>query len=513
MLRVCKRPGLTHETVGPSANLLYGAGMLGPVVIFYYAGEAPSRFARVFLSGVEVGTIGAYSHSPGNPDRYFSIEFVPFQQGGVYFLHNKYVAYTLTVDGVLKEVPRNLTSLTLSCTKVNNSAVITTASTASLTIYSTVTGAGIPAGAFIESIDSATQFTISTLATASATSNLNFALAGPGDTPYIAPSGTFLVDGIVDLNSSTYLFTRFARVQGSDLDTPYAWNPLNFIFAYANQDQPVAIAKQLSYIIAFKSESTEFFRDAGLSPGSPLERLEGMRIDVGCYAGRTVQSIDGDVLWASYTESGLKSVWMLRALKPQEIATPAVRRILEAMAPKYAISFSVSGHSFYILTDPAAGISLAYDITAGLWSYWNALGSTYFPFCAATHHLGETLLQHESLNRIYTVERTLGTDDAAAFTMEIIPPQFDAGMRVVKYLNRMYVIADQVTSGSLELRVNDFDQKADKWTQWRTFDLSHPRPAIYNCASFSKRFFHFRYTGTQPLRLSAVELDLMVGTV
>lgn len=510
-LRVAKRPGLAlrHTLAG------YGAGMLGNTSIFYVAVEG-GYSGRFYYDSTLVGTVAPYAEVTAPPSRWFSLHTVSFGIGGsVTFFHNGYSAFTYN-GAVIKSVPMSGTALALTCGITNTLAAATTADTSGLTVYSGVTGAGIPPDTFVESIDFPTGFTMSAPATATnVAAALTFSLAGPG----MQPANVVLTGGAADLNGSTYIYTTASQIQGSDSFTPYAWNPLNFIFAYANQDTPVAIAKQLSYIIALKSESTEFFRDVGVSPGSPLERLEGMRLDVGCWRARTVQSIDGTVLWASYTESGLKSVYMLQALKAQEIASPAVRRVLESMSPTYAISLSIAGHGFYILTDPAAGISLVYDITSKFWSYWNALGLTYFPFVAASvvpSSIGsgvETLLQHESNGKIYLLDETSFTDDSNPITMEIFPPQYDAGMRVSKYLNRMYIIADQTSAGTLEVRTNDHDQASGEWTAWRSFDLMHPRPAIYNCGTFSKRWFHFRHSSATRCRLQMVELDLLPGTI
>ena len=49
---------------------------------------------------------------------------------------------------------------------------------------------------------------------------------------------------------------------------------------------------------------------------------------------------------------------------------------------------------------------------------------------------------------------------------------------VAKYVERMYVNADQEVGSILKLRVNDEDQAADEWTDYREFDLGHPRPAL-----------------------------------
>ena len=104
-------------------------------------------------------------------------------------------------------------------------------------------------------------------------------------------------------------------------------------------------------------------------------------------------------------------------------------------------------------------------------------------------------------------------DVAEPIVMDIYPPLFDANMRQSKYLERMYVNADQEVGSTLLLRVNDEDQATDEWTDYREFDLGHPRPAIYDCGSFTKRNFHFRHESATACRLTSVELDLLPGTL
>jgi hypothetical protein len=406
------------------------------------------------------------------------------------------------------------------------SPIVTTASTALLTEYSVVTGTGIPANTQIDSINSATQFTMSANATATnAAASLSFTLGGPPSRvgvygpPGISDELTYftLVGGVAELNKSVYLFTYRSEVAGSDIDEPHSWNPLNSLYAYAERDFPICISKQMSYIIAFKSTTTEFFRDAGNSPGSPLERVEGLRLDIGCYERRSVQEVDGLVLWASSTQSGKRSVWSLVQARPAEIATPAVSRVLETYAPYLGFSFSISGHTFYALNaEDATGarLSLVYDITSKFWSYWSALGETYLPFVAAVPGTsGGVTFQHESDGSLYTMEPGLVMDNGSPFDMDIFPPEFDANIRLTKYLSKMYVIADQQEGSVLRLRVNDDNQNVAGWTNWRVFDLSEQRPRLDDCGSFYKRAFHFRHSSPTPCRLIAVELDLQLGTL
>lgn len=510
VLRIVKRPGLTlkYDLAG------YGAGMFGNYSLFYTAGEAVDT-GTLYYDGTSAVVVDTYSITePRN--RFFSFATAPTGlDTEVLFLHNTFQCYTW--DGTtLKTLPFADQAVgPLTCGITDTSTAATTADTSLFTEYSSVSGTGITAGTYVQSIESATAFTLSAPATATnASAALSFITAGPPFKDIVSLNDIKqIVDGVAVLNKSVYLFSVQSKVAGADPDDPYAWQPLNFLFAYVEQDAPVAFARQLTNVIAMKFTSTEFFRDVGASPGSPLERLEGQQLDVGCYNGRTVQTIDGTLLWVSNTESGLRSVYAMERLRAVEIATPAVKRALENLEPSYAISFSLEGHSFYVVTDPVAGVSLVYDLASKLWYYWNALGETHFPFIAATYVDGETRLQHETNGNIYVFDSNAVDDAGTPITMDIFPPQFDGNTRLTKHIPRMHLVADQEVGSTLLVRVNDYDQQEGKWTNWRAFDLSQKRPTLTNCGSFDRRFYHFRHQARTPCRLIAVELELLVGTL
>lgn len=515
VLRVVKRPGLTllYTLDG------YGAGMFENYSFFYTAVEGGWQ-GDVYEDEAAAVTIGSYTASTATPPTrffYFNRVQVGLDDTTVLF-HDKYSIWTYNSTDGLETLPFQGAStvgpdsynLVLGSTEITK----VTPSTAGLLKYSEISGTGIAAGTLIESIDSTTVLTMSLPATAGGgVSALTFTLSGPPD--QTAGSRPQLAAGVEDLNTSSYLLTYYSGVVGSDPLDPRAWDPLNLIYAYAEANNAVRIAKHLSYIVVFKTTSTEFFRDVGVTPGSPLERLEGLKLVVGCWEARTVCEIDGILLWCSYTESGLKSVHMMANLKTEEIASPAIRRVLESLDPKYAISFSISGHSFYVLTDPTAGVSLVFDTTSKIWAYWNALGETYFPFVATSLVFGDggIRLQHESNGKIYLLDPDVVLDDGDPIVMDIYTPLFDANMRLSKYVERMYINADQEPGSILKLRVNDDDQAADEWSDYREFDLSHSRPALYDCGSFTKRNFHFRHESETACRLVSVELDLLPGTL
>ncbi len=528
VLRVVKRPGLSVALELPGAYGGLGAlssNSVGNLTIWQVPIEG-GRKHDLYREGLFVGTLFAGATGVAGPTYYHLEEVSTGAESTTIVINGRYVVWTYDPTNGLDQLYFRATSYpNITCATTLGSPTVTTISTELLTPYTVVTGAGIPASTQIDSIDSATQFTLSTNATATAAAaSLSFSLGGPPSRqdvfgpPTINGGLTYqtLVGGVADLNKSTYLLTYRAELAGSDIDAPRSWNPLNSIFAYAEQDQAVCLAKQMSYLIAFKSTTTEFFRDVGLSPGSPLERLEGLRLDVGCYASPTVSFVDGLVIWASQTETAKRSVWQIEQARAQEIASPAIARILETYLPYVAFSFSTAGHTFYVLNaanDAGAKISLVYDLTAKYWSYWTALGETYFPFVAATTSTFGPRLQHDSNGKVYYMEPTLVADNDTAFDMDIYPPQFDANMRTSKFVARMYVIADQAVGSILQVRSTEQDQADGSWSNWREFDLSKPKPDLYDCGSFTKRFYHFRHSSATRCRLTAVEMDVLPGTL
>ena len=521
VIRIVKRPGLGVGTTILEGISILGLGMFQNYTIFRSPVEG-GKSARLYNSTTFIGVVKAV------PDGGFIGNF-SFEEASsgveatTLVFHDTSTVHTYNATDGLKRLPlRGETYGPITCGITNTLEEVTTADTSVLTEYSGVTGTGIQADTVIVSIDSATQFTMSLPATATnASAALSFTLGGPPSRESTQgvktwggslPTYPSLAWGVSELNKRTYLFTYRSEVVGSDIDEPRAWNPLNSIYAYADQDPPIAIAKQLSYVIAFKARTTEFFRDAGGTP-APLERLENLRLDVGCYAGPTVQEINGTLLWVSDTASRIRSVWTLAGMKPTEVAWPSIKRILSRYTPTRAISFSLDGHVFYAVTATLDDetITLVYDLTSEFWSYWSALGETYMPFSGAYSQASQVTFQHESNGKTYIMSNDYRADAGVSFDMDVYPPEFDGGLRVTKHLSKMHIVADQEESSTLQVRVSDDNRLASTWSNFRTIDLSSPRPTLDQCGSFYKRAFHFRHSSQTACRLEAVELELLPG--
>jgi len=338
-----------------------------------------------------------------------------------------------------------------------------------------------------------------------------------------------MVYGLVQLDGALYVMDYLGYIYESDQNDPTTWNLLNVIQANNNSDLAVCLAKQLSYILAFKQGSVEVFYDAGNTVGSSLARIPEAEIAYGCLFGQTVQSIDNLVLYVTSNQSASSQVILIENLAPKVISTPGVERLLDNIAISATLATSLSGlqawtfkhggHRFYGLTCAFLNITLVYDIDQKLWYLWSDLNGNYWPYTGLAYKpqsagvSGMLLIQHESNGNIYQLDGsyTFPTDYGNVFAVDIFTPNFDAGTARAKQLNMLYVQADQQSGSVLQASYSDDDYQT--FSDPRDIDLSVERPSLNNEGSFYKRAYHFHHQLPTPLRIKSVDLQLDVGTL
>lgn len=324
------------------------------------------------------------------------------------------------------------------------------------------------------------------------------------------------VPGIGYLDGTTYVMTPTAEIRGSDLDDPTAWDPLNTITAQIEPDAGVAVAKQLVYIIAIKQWTTEVFYDAQSPTGSPLGTVQGAKVPFGCVNGESVQSIDDVLIWVSRTRSAQAQVVQLAGLKAELVSTPAIERLVDhtSFTTMYSWLYKNEGHTFYIFTNTAANITLAYDMRERKWAQWTDSSGNYFPMCAASYDSQQRrLFQHISNGKIYYADSTYYSDAGAKIPVRILTPNIDFGLDLTKQLKRMFILADVQAGSILRMRFNDQDYTASTWSPWWDFDLSYTRPMATDLGSFTRRAFEFYHEANTPLRIRDIGLQLDLGTL
>tara|TARA_R110000868_G_scaffold78757_3_gene224364 strand:- start:858 stop:2150 length:1293 start_codon:yes stop_codon:yes gene_type:complete len=336
-------------------------------------------------------------------------------------------------------------------------------------------------------------------------------LISDGDFPAAFVKGWCYLDGTL------YVATAAATVQGSDINDPTAWDPLNYLTAQIEPDQGVALAKQLVYAVIFKQWSTEIFYDAGNSTGSPLGAVQGAKVNYGCVTADSVQELDGILFWVCTNKSASTQVIKMEGLKVEIVSNDPVERLLDdaGFATTYSFVVKDNGHRFYVLTCVVTNITLAYDLDQKMWSQWTDVDGNYFPFVSSTYD-SSTLghyLQHATNGYIYTYSVSNTTDAGAVITVDIVTPNFDGGVYRRKQLNMIKFEVDRAAGSVLQVRHNDNDYGTKDWTNFRQVDLGNPQPMLGQEGTFVRRAYHLRHQSQTALRIKALELQIDLGTL
>jgi hypothetical protein len=214
------------------------------------------------------------------------------------------------------------------------------------------------------------------LATTYATNTANrYAVFQITDVDY--PSNT--TRGCAFLDGRFFVMNPAGEIYQSALENAASWSALEFIGTQIEPDKGVYLAKYNNYICAFKQYSTEFFYDAANPTGSILSPVQNAAFKIGCASDDSVKEMAGTVVWMGQTKDGFgRGIFRLNGTGPEKISTPQIDKILNAdsLATVYSWSANVGSHLLYGLTLVTTGVTLVYDFTTSLWSFFTYLVSS-----------------------------------------------------------------------------------------------------------------------------------------
>lgn len=344
------------------------------------------------------------------------------------------------------------------------------------------------------------------------------------------------VVGLAYLDDTLYIMTPNGDIRGSGIADPTTWNPLNTIAARDEGDFGVGIAKHMSYIVALKQWSIQFFYDAGNASGSPLSRLPGSKLSFGCMHGATVRDIDGELFFVANSRVTSPFVVKLINLRPQVISNEAVNRLLFLGAPTNtggpdaqwrSFVLMVAGHKFYVLTSIRADFTLAYDVQYNVWYRWTSpTGGAWTPVDSAFDPAPggnlppDIIVQDSVTERLHICNvaeasynsqnsRIVG-DNGAVFPVDIYTQNYDMGTIRNKQLSGMFFVADQLPT-SVSLRFSDDDRQT--WSSFRDINFDVTIPNLTDAGTFRKRAWNLRHFAPEAFRIKSSDLQMDIGAL
>jgi hypothetical protein len=211
-----------------------------------------------------------------------------------------------------------------------------------------------------------------------------------------------------------YLFLAKANtgdIYNSDLNTPSAWTAGNFISSEMYPDDVQALVRISNYILAVGTTGSEYFYDAGNSPGTPLARVEGATLPFGTRFPNSIAVGADTVMMLSSSAEGESSFRFIEGLKHKEIPNQfltsymsggvistsdipsAIRGYFfrQSGALHYAVSFAGTTGSTTVNTYPTFAYSFSFDT----WVSFTINSGEPFPVmfsCPAVTNINATLI-------------------------------------------------------------------------------------------------------------------------
>lgn len=353
------------------------------------------------------------------------------------------------------------------------------------------------------------------------------------------PSST--LNGSAYLNGYLYVLDVNGSVWGSKNQNDFsAWSSTNVINAWGTVGKPFAIRKYLNEVLVFKTYAIEVFYDAGNNGiGSPLLPVQQINIKWGCTTPKTIVTIDDDIFWVGTSSSGLNSVIRMNQFNPVPISTPQINRLLSIngaasnndLFQVAAFSCTMGGNKFYCLSyiqalnNVVSTVMLAYNLGSGEWSVFNtplipsnAAGFFHhYPVASANDPFADQTNVLFSTGNVYLIDDSVNVDSSSStvhlpVSMRLRTDNFEAGTSLRKMVSGLRIKADQKSASALRIRWSDDDYQT--WSAWRGIDLSKPVPMLPGLqGTFSKRAYEIEYSGSDPIRLSRLELLIALGDI
>lgn len=185
------------------------------------------------------------------------------------------------------------------------------------------------------------------------------------------PSG-WLGSKSVDSYKNMFVFSEpdTKKFYVSDFNDATNINALDFIEKDTTTDNIMIMKSFNGLLWAFGETSIQLYQYYADGSNTPIIESGGGTFEVGCSAMRSIQIINGTIIWAGSDKNGRPLIWASNGNSPQKISNLSVEMFIQSQDNiKDATSFvyQQNGHYFYCLNFKDANTTLCYDLTTRMW--------------------------------------------------------------------------------------------------------------------------------------------------
>lgn len=303
------------------------------------------------------------------------------------------------------------------------------------------------------------------------------------------------------------------KVWASDLNSVTAWTATSFGSANSYPDKGIGCIRHRQFVIAFGSESMEFFYNAGLTP-FPLAKSASMTQRVGCVGASAIAQIGDTTFWCGSSPQGGLSIFQYdQGLS--RLSTPEIDGILilAGAANITLTTIRFYGRSFVVVK--ASTTALVYCIEEKQWSEWTSstapwykivgvsLGGTMVNYCISNTLTGGIVYSMNPASLVYA-------DAGASYTALMQLDSQDLGTGNIKFWETLRIIGDvQSTTSNIELSYSDDDYNTT--TVWGNLDLSTNLPIARQLGASQRRAWILNHSDNTAMRIRLLEGTASIG--
>ena len=437
--------------------------------------------------------------------------------------------YTGKTTLYLVKRPGFASSLTPSAGNIGNDVMIWTGNASKIisafgatnsTVYDSTTSLGAITGKATGLSETFVGSNLATVVTPSTDNTAWYYDTGVGvmtkiaDADFPGNAGKTLAGTFAHMDGYPFIMDTTGAVHNGDLNSITAWTAGASISANSYPDIGVGCIRNRDKIMAFGTESVQFFHNVGYSSGSPLQRIEPMTLKVGCVAAAAVTFISDTVFWAGSSPQGGLAIYKY-SNNLERVSTPEIDALL-ILAGTGNISLSATkfyGRSFVIIT--ASTVIFVYCVEENSWHEWNSsvpLWTRCAGVSAGSTQVTYAVSKSSTSGKVFTINPASLTfqDNGEAYTATVQTSLVGEGNRRT-FWEEVEVIGDRQTSASdLTIAVSDDDYQNS--TVLGTVDLSAARPRLTRCGSAYRRSWILSHSANTAMRIESLAGRKTVGS-
>ena len=296
---------------------------------------------------------------------------------------------------------------------------VTAVTYGSLSIGTTIIGAGIPTNTIITALGTGTGGTGTYILSGSSLTVGSETIYAEQFSIMPTTDGAFTGGVVVDVNDNYFIYNRPNSQQFavSGLLSPIT-QALSFGSKFTSPDNLVSLIASNGQLYLLGEKSSEVWQDQGTFPLA-YQLIPGSSTQQGIAAPFSVARVGNSFAYVSQNIRGLNQIVFMNGYTPQRISTHAVEQSLldQYTADAIAYTYQLEGHEVYIVSFPTIDITWAYDFTTQLWHKWlwvdsNNVYHRHRSNCAAVFQ-GVVIVGDWQNGNLYQLDQTNYTDNGS----------------------------------------------------------------------------------------------------